>query len=132
MFLLLQDNTKVSFPTQIALPDCHHSPDCTVNDDDNDDVENWRSKTVPVTQSSGYHSSGMSEESISEENLESGKGLCVTYSSASNNVASYTNELHWSTTNGMLNICWHLQVVFCSDCYNSHDPPLYYTVYMLL
>ena len=119
VFLILQDNTKVSFSTPIALPDRHQlecSPDCTVNDDD-DDVENWRSNTLPLTQSSGYHSSGMSEEIISEAYLES-DGTNI---SSSNNVASYTNELHHSTTNGMLNICWHLPVAVCSDSYNSHD-----------
>ena len=136
VFLILQENTKFSFPTPVASqslspPDFHQlkrSPDCS-DDDDDDDVENWRSKTVPLTQSSGYHSGGMSEESISEENLESGKGLYVTYSSASNNVASY---VHCSTTNGMSNICWHLPVVVCSDCYNSHDWLLYYAMHMLL
>ena len=126
VFLILQDDTKVSFSTSTALPDCHQLeclPDCTINDDDNDDVhvENWRSKTLPLTQSSGYHSSGMSEDSISEAYLQSGKRLYVTNSSSSNNVASYTNELRCSTTNGMLNICWHLPVVVCSDSYNSHD-----------
>ena len=137
VFLILQENTKFSFPTPVASqslspPDCHqleHSPDCSDNDDD-DDVENWRSKNVPLTQSSGYHSGGMSRESISEENLEPGKGLYVTYSSASNDVASYTNEPHCSTTNGM---CWHLPVVVVVTV-TTHmtDSYIYDAMHMLL